>query len=383
VLEIDPIPARPSRAQAAEALEDLSFLISTYPFVDGIDRAVALSALMTPVLRSAMDVAPMHVFTAPTPGSGKTALTHLPAILALGQKGALTGASDDPIEVEKRLISCLISGASIIAMDNLSGSLRSNILAQGIEQECLRIRPLGEKNDVFVLNVASFFGNGNGLQVEADLLRRILRCLLDPEVERPELRRFDFDPLELAHEQRAKFVRAILLLGVFGMQSPPREEPPLASFGRWDMLIRRPLLILGCGDPVMAMERTRSDAADLSGARIILSLLYQAFGDRPFTVHQVIEAVTKRDVLSKRDQASLGFEAPAKSNFSEHPLTDDEQGELREALLTEVGNKGAISGRSLGKWLLKNKKRIYGNKRILEAGQDELANVKKYCVTKT
>ena len=173
---------------------------------------------MTPVLRSAMDVAPLHAYSAPTPGTGKTALTHLSGVLSMGQKIPLIVASDDPAETEKRLVSALISGTTIIALDNISGSLRSNTLAQSIEQEILRVRPLGEKHDVFVPNRASFFANGNGLAIEADNLRRCFLCNLDAGVERPELRSFDFNPIETAFAQRAKYVRA--LLGAWRVRAP-------------------------------------------------------------------------------------------------------------------------------------------------------------------
>ena len=48
-------------------------------------RAVALSALITPVVRGALAVAPMHAFEAKVPGSGKSFLTDTVSVIATGQ----------------------------------------------------------------------------------------------------------------------------------------------------------------------------------------------------------------------------------------------------------------------------------------------------------
>ena len=79
------IPAAPSRAEALDALALLSDLLSGFPFVSPVDRAVALSGIMTAVLRGALSVAPMHVFRAHTAGTGKSLLVDVAATIATGQ----------------------------------------------------------------------------------------------------------------------------------------------------------------------------------------------------------------------------------------------------------------------------------------------------------
>jgi hypothetical protein len=89
-----PIPQQPSRADAIAALGELEQLIQTFPFVVEADRAVALSALLTILDRRSMSAAPLHAFTSPTAGTGKSLLVDLCAILATGQAdaGYFTGA---------------------------------------------------------------------------------------------------------------------------------------------------------------------------------------------------------------------------------------------------------------------------------------------------
>ena len=56
-LVLPPIPDRPTRDEALASLARLNALLDGYPFADHVSRAVALSLLMTQVLRCAMTVA--------------------------------------------------------------------------------------------------------------------------------------------------------------------------------------------------------------------------------------------------------------------------------------------------------------------------------------
>jgi hypothetical protein len=73
------IQERPTKEQAAEAIELLDALLIGFPFVSEVDRSVALSALITPVCRGAMAVSPLHAFRANTAGTGKSLSPMSPA----------------------------------------------------------------------------------------------------------------------------------------------------------------------------------------------------------------------------------------------------------------------------------------------------------------
>ena len=65
-VDMPPIPSWPSREDAQSALDLLTGLLGEFPFAeDEPSRAVALSMILTPVLHAAMEVAPMHLTTAP------------------------------------------------------------------------------------------------------------------------------------------------------------------------------------------------------------------------------------------------------------------------------------------------------------------------------
>ena len=66
-----PVPEQPTRADAEIALRELMAPFSEFPFVAPVDKAAALSAMLTALDRRGMDVAPIHGFTAPAYGTGK------------------------------------------------------------------------------------------------------------------------------------------------------------------------------------------------------------------------------------------------------------------------------------------------------------------------
>jgi putative DNA primase/helicase len=87
------IPARPARQDAERALALLIELLGEFPFIDKESQAVALSMVITPVVRGAMSVAPMHLVTAPLAGSGKSYLADVASMIATGEVCAVKSAA--------------------------------------------------------------------------------------------------------------------------------------------------------------------------------------------------------------------------------------------------------------------------------------------------
>ena len=73
-----PLPVTPSKADAAAALNYLDHtLLTGFPFVEPLHRAVALAGLLTALDRRGMAMAPLFGVSAPTPGTGKSLLVDL------------------------------------------------------------------------------------------------------------------------------------------------------------------------------------------------------------------------------------------------------------------------------------------------------------------
>jgi putative DNA primase/helicase len=128
---------------AATALQLLNGLLDEFPFVDKASRSVALSELITPVVRGAMTVAPLHANRAPAAGTGKSYILDIASAIVTGQPCPVISAGADEFETEKRLAAALLRGQALIAIDNLNGELRGDALCQIIERPIVDVRPLG------------------------------------------------------------------------------------------------------------------------------------------------------------------------------------------------------------------------------------------------
>src|SRR5262249_1851612 len=179
------IPERPTKKDAAKALALLDSLLAEFPFVDEASRSVALSELITPVVRGAMPVAPLHANRAPVAGSGKSYIVDIASSIICGQPCPVISAGADEFELEKRLGAAMLRGQAMISIDNLNGELRGDFLCQMIERPIVRVRPLGVSNLVQIESKATLFATGNNIVLVGDVVRRVLLCSLDPELERP------------------------------------------------------------------------------------------------------------------------------------------------------------------------------------------------------
>jgi hypothetical protein len=363
-LRMEPIPDRPSRDDADDALADLCFLLSEFPFVGETDRAVALSMLLTPTLRPAMNVCPLHAITAPTQGSGKSMLVDMGSLISSGQKAAVFAANEDFVEVQKAVNGAMKEAIALISLDNVNGILNSNFIAQCVERDRITIRMLGGSETFVAVNASMFAATGNGLTIGDDLLRRTILCRLDPRVERAELREFSFNALDEVLRNRARYVRAALIIGKFGMQAPPHGLPEIGSFERWDRCVRRALIALGCGDPCASMEVSRGADHVLKALGRVQTCLLETFGDACFTARDIVSAAAENE--------SEGL------LHSANPADKMVKTALRDALMQVAEARGALSSKKIGWFLTKNKDRIINGLAIEAAGDDLHQKQPKY-----
>ena len=352
--EFGAVPDSPSRAEAHAALERLSTLVAAFPFVGPEDRAVWLAALLTACVRRSLPTAPMFAFSAPTAGSGKSLLVDLIAVIASGSRAPVFSQGQDEAEMEKRLSGALLAGYGMVSIDNCTRPLDGDMLCQALTQPILTIRALGGSIIRSVPASATFFATGNSLVIAGDMTRRVLLCSLDPGEERPELRCFDFNPLEQAQAGRAGYLVDVLtILRAYQVAGRPKQPvAPLGSFETWSGLVRGALLWLGLDDPVRTMERTRSADPKLTALRAVMAEWFCFFAQRPALAREAIDAAT--ELRPGGNGARPEFVRP----------------DFREALLTVAGVGGSINSRALGKWLSSSRGRIVGSMRLLHLGVD-------------
>jgi putative DNA primase/helicase len=263
--KMPPIPREPTQCDAEQALALLDELLDEFPFADAdrkdqsVNRAVALSMITTPVLRGALEPVPLHLVTAPQPGTGKSYLADIGSMIATGDRCAVVSASPSAEETEKRLVGAALTGLPIIALDNCSEMIQGAFLCQLTERPLLQLRPLGTSDTVRVANTFTVLANGNNATIAGDMVRRTIQCALDANMENPEARQFHSDPIAMVKSNRSAYIAACLTIArAYICAGRPRCVAQLPSYSSWSDLVRSALVWLGRPDPVLTMNAIRS-----------------------------------------------------------------------------------------------------------------------------
>jgi hypothetical protein len=343
-----PIPDEPTRADATAALELLLDVVRDFPFESEVDRAVAISAMLTAVVRPALRTAPLHAFSAHKQRSGKSLLAALPAYLATGGRPTVVAQNSDAGEEKKRLLSLLLAGDPVISFDNVSeeGTLESDALCSALTEVIVTDRLLGASTRVSVAASAMFEATGNNLTIKGDLTSRSLMCRIDPQVERPEERDFDTDlHVEIPRRRGELVVAALTLVRAYHVAGDPAvETKKWGGFEDWCRFVRDPLVWIGLEDPV-ASRRTLEASDPVRTLLVeVLESWHAAFGHRPMTIPDALRFAGV-DAVQPAASARLG------------------------AALEDVAEeKGTINRKKLGKYFLRHVGRIEKGLRLLRGG---------------
>jgi putative DNA primase/helicase len=359
---LPPIPDRPTRAEAEAALLLLKGLIEEFSFANKESRAVALSGLITPVVRGAMAVAPLHAVNAPSAGSGKSYLVDLCCALATGQRSAGIAAGRDEAETEKRLVGCAITADQIISIDNCNGELGGDFLCQLVERPLATARILGGNGADHmrrIENRTTVFANGNNITPLSDIVRRTLMCSLDTNMEKPYEREFKDNPLNRILAGRGKYIAACLTIVRAYLASGQRVKvTPLVSYEEWARMVQEPLVWLGEADPVKTIDDTREEDPELVLLATVMVELQKLLGGDLMTVGDIKDAACERE----DEQSSFDGGRYGRPPSYRRP-------ELRETLLTAAGIRGEIDSPRLGGFLKRYKGRIVAGMKLV-ADQD-------------
>ncbi|RWE97364.1 MAG: hypothetical protein EOS43_20515 [Mesorhizobium sp.] len=354
-LEWPEISERPSKRDAEAALAALDGLVASFPFVCDIDRSAALAMILTALVRPCLPTAPLFGVSAPTPGTGKSKLVDIAAILATGQAAAVLSAPREEAELQKHVGAVLMAGDAFITLDNIEYPLRSEFLCQVLTQGAVAVRVLGESRTLKLPTGSTFCATGNSLRFAGDLTRRVVLINLDARLERPEDRVFNVDVTAVAKTRRGDLVTAALtILRAFVVQKGRWIVPALGSFEDWSNLVRSALVWLGEADPLLNAAKVRDHDPERERTTAVLNALPMG---EPWTVSK-IAAMIELD----REQPSM---------HRRHEGLTDALGEFIE--------RGTLQKQRLGHFLRKQNGRIIGGKRLVSCGHDR-ANVALWTV---
>jgi putative DNA primase/helicase len=293
-----PVPAAPTEADAAAALARLKDPLKHFAFVDEASRAVALSGVLSAVARRAVDTVPMHCIDAPVAGSGKSKIMDYAAVILTGHRAAVIAADKD--DIRNALAAAMLAGSELIALDNMERDIGGELLNQILTQSSVVIRLFHTLSSRTVPCGTIVFATGNNIAIAGDVTRRALVARLEPAVERPELLQFDFDPVNVASQQRPNLVVDALtvLRAWLTLDDHAEMPPPLGSFEQWSRLVREALIWLGEADPVAVMEEVRGTDPVLAEMRQMMTAWLRVFGPtRLLTIQQIMAAAKTEEEL--------------------------------------------------------------------------------------
>jgi hypothetical protein len=353
-LTLPPVPDKPTKEQALAALNLLKRLFCESAFIDNLDRSVALAAMLSAVVRGAFDVAPMTLFKAHSPGSGKSFIVDVIAYLVTGRAAPVITASRSIDEMEKRIGSLILESVPLVSLDNATIDLGGELLCQVTERPTVKTRILGKSETPECEWRGSIYATGNNITFIGDMTRRGLVCNVDAGVEQPELRHFEFDPIADVLADRGKYLAAALtIVRAFLVSGEKVECDPLGSYGGWSRFVREPLLWLGEPDPVASMKQLRADDPERSAAHALVELWAEHLEKAPrsYKVNEIIR-------LANEGEMEINAQGVPERMYVRHALHD--------LLLTEAGGTGnrEIDPRRLGKWLGRLNGAVYGSWRI-------------------
>ena len=333
----------PDAARAALAL--LEDLLTEFHFVAATDKAAALAAIFTAVVRPSLPHAPGFHARAPVFGSGKTYLCELIGAFAGPGGNAKVSYPTTSEEATKVILALLLTSPAVIEFDDMDtdwiphGTIKRMLTAEQITD-----RILGVSKTATVSTRTLFLGSGNNVGPIRDLLRRVLTIHIDPRCATPATMIYKGFPVEKVRQHRGVYVAAVLtIIQAWRKAGMPRAEADsIVTFGgAWSDYCRYPLMWLGQPDPATALlEQVRHDPDGdaLSG---LMTEWWAVFESIPATVRKAVET------------AEQG-----------HPDLLDAMREF------PVEERGQINRSKLGWLLKKNANRIVGGYEFQQAEAD-------------
>lgn len=286
------IDATPEAAR--EALKLLENLVAEFKFVSEIDRAAALAAMITAVVRPSLMHAPAFHVRAPASGSSKTYLCELIGAFAgpgVNRKVSYPASAE---EATKVILSLLLSNPAVIEFDDMSSDwIPHGVINRMLTADFITERLLGVSKTATVGTRTLVLGSGNNVGPLRDLLRQVLTISIDPRCQTPSTLSYCGSPVDRVRAARGKYVAAVLtIVQAWRAAGTPRAKVHniVTYGGQWSDFCRHPLIWLGLPDPAGGLlEQVRHDP-DLDALNGLMTEWRAVFGLAPTTVRKAVYA---------------------------------------------------------------------------------------------
>lgn len=300
------------------ALDWVTAELREFPWADpAMGPAVWLGYLMTLATRPAYEHAPLFLFEASRPRSGKDLLFKCAEIVAHSRTAYRITLVENPDENEKRIATGLLAGHSTLIFGDVARLGSPLLLSLITEGSQVVIRLLGTNTTIPVPRTLVLGANANNVTFNVpDLVPRTIGLRLDPPTSTPDTTPHALDQDELqAHFRR---LRPAMLCAVFNAirgylhrRKDPETDPhgiSCGSFPGWARLVRDPLLYYGYPDLMETQATLRKQVP--VGEQGALDALYAAWwamvGERPVTSGNLIAMAARTEQTVERDDGNYG-----------------------------------------------------------------------------
>lgn len=338
----------PTLENARAALAMLEDLLTEFHFVSATDKAAALSAILTAVVRLTLDFAPAFHSKAHVYGSGKSYLNQLIGLFAGSADNHKVSYPTTAEEATKVILSLLLTSPAVIDFDDMSSDwIPHGTINRVLTSDKITDRILGVSKTATVGTRTLFLGSGNNVGPMRDLLRRVLTIHLDPRCATPATLSYSGNPVEKVRANRGAYVAAVLtiILAWRKAGSPRSVTKSIVTYGgSWTHYCREPLMWLGHPDPATSLIEQVTHDPDADTLLGLMTEWYRSFGSIPTTVRKAVDHA-----------------------YTEQPNSKDLRDAIREFPVEE---KGSINRSKLGWLLKKNANRIVGGYTFEQASAD-------------
>jgi hypothetical protein len=299
--EVPPVAEAPSDEdiERARALI-LDDLLGDFPFVGDAERAHAVALLLLPFVRELIDgPTPLHLIEKPAPGTGASLLADVLLFPFVGGPTPTMSEGRDEEEWRKRLLAILLTGPSVVLLDNLRYRLDSSALSSCMTSTVWTDRRLGVNEMVVVPVRCAWCATGNNPPLSNEIARRTIRIRLDAKQDRPWLREGFRHPNLRAWvaEHRGELVWAALTFArAWVAAGQPASREVLGMFDAWAATVGG-ILEMVCIPGFLSNLTELYDASDAEGAawRSLVEVWWETHRAREVTAGDLWRLVNPPD----------------------------------------------------------------------------------------
>ena len=301
------VPNKPNDEELHAAASLIQEPLNDFPFDSEASKTNALALLLTPVCRPMIDgLAPLCLLDKPQPGTGASLLADVVAVIGTGRQAAMMAPPRSDEECEKRIGSFLLSGQSILIIDNVEGYLYFASLAMLLTDPTFQTRILGQTKIVRLPNRGTYVVTGNNIKLGGDMARRCYLSRMDAHEARPWMR--DAESFKYTHlikwvkENRGQLLGAILTMArawVEAKRPVPKGLPTIGGFEEWANTIGGILAHAGftgfLGNLVFMYEQADVETPQWEE---FLAAWLEVFGSEPLLIDTIAKSLDENETIS-------------------------------------------------------------------------------------